>query len=78
MSIKDNEMQASQGFGRALVVACQSPEPVKPGEAVLDYPAAGQQRETFLCLRQFDDLQLHTFIASGLRRRSPVLTCPLG
>ena len=40
---ENDEVQAGQGFGQALVVACQPPEAVEPAEAALDYPTAGQQ-----------------------------------
>src|SRR6201996_9602491 len=62
---EDNEVQTCQGFGQALVVARQSPEPVEPAEAALNHPAAGQQYKALLRLGQFDDLQLPQELGVG-------------
>src|ERR1700690_1406331 len=66
---KTTKCRADQGFGQALVVACQPPEAVEPAEAALDYPTAGQQHEALLRLGQLDDLQLNAFLTGGLRSR---------
>src|SRR3984957_14146678 len=66
---ENDEVQAGQGFGQALVVACQPPEAVEPAEAALDYPTAGPQHEALLRLGQLDDLQLNPFLTGSLRSR---------
>src|ERR1700739_944606 len=69
---EDDEVQTCQGFGQALVVASQSPEPVEPTETALDHPATRQQHEALFRLGQLEYLQFDAFVTRGLRR---ILAC---
>jgi hypothetical protein len=42
---EDDEVQARQGFGQPLVVACQPPAAVEPAEAALDHPGCPHRRK---------------------------------
>src|SRR5215216_2814948 len=70
---KSQEMQALQGSGQALVVACQTTKARHPAERALDHPATRQQDKTLLGFRQFDDFQLDTVLGSGLLRFRPAV-----
>ncbi|MGF6814705.1 hypothetical protein OKW33_001511 [Paraburkholderia atlantica] len=61
------KVQSGKGFGQALVVSSKQPKAVQPAEAALHYPAAWQERETFLRLRQPDCLKLDSLIKRCLR-----------
>ena len=63
-----DEVQADQGLGEPLVVLGQPPEARGPSERALHDPAARQQDEAPLGLRQLDDLQLDAMRAGVLRR----------
>ncbi|KWV14815.1 hypothetical protein ATB53_03455 [Xanthomonas translucens] len=65
---EDDEMQASQSFRQALVVACKPTEAVDPAEAAFDDPASRKQHEPFLGFGKFHHVQIDSFFLSGLRR----------
>ncbi|AKK67751.1 hypothetical protein FD63_09845 [Xanthomonas translucens pv. undulosa] len=65
---EDDEMQASQGFRQALVVACKPTEAVDPAEAAFDDPASRKQHEPFLGFGKFHHVQIDSFFLSRLRR----------
>ena len=67
-------MQASERFGRLLVVACQPSEQVEPAESARDDPAARQQDNVLWDLGQFDSLEVDTFLKGGLCRRLARIT----
>ena len=50
-------MEVCQGLSTAFVVFDESSEAGGPGEGSFDDPSSGQQHETALGLRQFDDLE---------------------
>ncbi|MGF6855358.1 hypothetical protein OKW29_004245 [Paraburkholderia sp. CI3] len=66
---EDNEVQACQCFGQALVISRQSPKSVEPTETTLDDPSSRQQHEALLCRWQLDDLQFDGFVMRSLSSR---------
>lgn len=53
-------MKSGQGLCQAFIVAGQTAEAGRPGEAALDHPAARQQDETALGLGMFDECAFPT------------------
>lgn len=45
---ENNEVQAGQGFGQALIVACESAKSIRRAEAALHDPSPGQGNESLL------------------------------
>src|SRR5271157_4277952 len=60
-------MEVCQGLSTAFVVFDESSEAGGPGEGSFDDPSSGQQHETALGLRQFDDLERNAVFSGGGR-----------
>src|SRR5581483_7578034 len=56
---KSQQVKTSQRLWQALIVASQTAKACHPGETALHDPAARQQNEAMLGLRQFDELQTY-------------------
>jgi hypothetical protein len=58
-------MEVCHGLSEAFVVFDESSEAGGPGEGSFDDPSSGQQHETALGLRQFDDLERNAVLAAA-------------
>lgn len=63
-----DEVQPRQRLRQVLIVTRQAPEPGRPPERALHHPAAWQQHEALLGLRELDHLQPDALRLGGLRR----------
>src|SRR5690606_21957174 len=63
---KGQEMQASQSFGQALVVACQAAKTRCPAERTFNHPTTRQEHKAALGIRQLDNFQADTLVSRRL------------
>src|SRR5450755_171150 len=56
---KSQQVKTNQRLWQAFIIASQTAKPCHPGKTALDDPAARQQNEAMLGLRQFDDVQAY-------------------
>lgn len=63
---KDDKTQAGERGRQAFVIAHQTTESSRPGEAAFDHPAARQENEAAFGGREFHDLQLQALSGGRL------------